>query len=389
MKKIIIYFAVIFITAFLLFSINRKNKNYYYNESRGIFLSYIEYLEYFQGKDCNNIKKQIDNIMVELKDNYINRIYLQVRPFSDSIYNSNIFPFSHTISGVQGEDIGLDVLDYFLKVAHKENIEIHAWINPYRISNYTDISFLSEDNPAFHWLKTNHVKIIEGKGIYYNPASSEVKDLIINGVIEIVKKYDVDGILFDDYFYPDNTIDLDNYKEVENTISLTDFRLSQVNELVSNIYKKIKEINSDILFGISPDGNINNNYDDHYADVKKWISEDGYVDYIMPQIYYGFIHESKPFIATINEWNNLIKNKVKLIPALALYKSGESDLYAGSGINEWVEEDDIIKKQIQVSRNMSNYTGFSIFRYDYLIRNQKSVNLQNEIYNFQSLFSGL
>lgn len=389
MKKIIIYFAVIFITAFLLFSINRKNKNYYYNESRGIFLSYIEYLEYFQGKDCNNIKKQIDNIMVELKDNYINRIYLQVRPFSDSIYNSNIFPFSHTISGVQGEDIGLDVLDYFLKVAHKQNIEIHAWINPYRISNYTDISFLSEDNPAFHWLKTNHVKIIEGKGIYYNPASSEVKDLIINGVIEIVKKYDVDGILFDDYFYPDNTIDLDNYKEVENTISLTDFRLSQVNELVSNIYKKIKEINSDILFGISPDGNINNNYDDHYADVKKWISEYGYVDYIMPQIYYGFIHESKPFIATINEWNNLIKNKVKLIPALALYKSGESDLYAGSGINEWVEEDDIIKKQIQVSRNMSNYTGFSIFRYDYLIRNQKSVNLQNEIYNFQSLFSGL
>lgn len=389
MKKIIIYFAVIFITAFLLFSINRKNKNYYYNESRGIFLSYIEYLEYFQGKDCNNIKKQIDNIMVELKDNYINRIYLQVRPFSDSIYNSNIFPFSHTISGVQGEDIGLDVLDYFLKVAHKENIEIHAWINPYRISNYTDISFLSEDNPAFHWLKTNHVKIIEGKGIYYNPASSEVKDLIINGVIEIVKKYDVDGILFDDYFYPDNTIDLDNYKEVENTISLTDFRLSQVNELVSNIYKKIKEINSDILFGISPDGNINNNYDDHYADVKKWISEDGYVDYIMPQIYYGFIHESKPFIATINEWNNLIKNKVELIPVLALYKSGEPDLYAGSGINEWVEEDDIIKKQIQVSRNMSNYTGFSIFRYDYLIRNQKSVNLQNEIYNFQSLFSGL
>lgn len=389
MKKIIIYFAVIFITAFLLFSINRKNKNYYYNESRGIFLSYIEYLEYFQGKDCNNIKKQIDNIMVELKDNYINRIYLQVRPFSDSIYNSNIFPFSHTISGVQGEDIGLDVLDYFLKVAHKENIEIHAWINPYRISNYTDISFLSEDNPAFHWLKTNHVKIIEGKGIYYNPASSEVKDLIINGVIEIVKKYDVDGILFDDYFYPDNTIDLDNYKEVENTISLTDFRLSQVNELVSNIYKKIKEINSDILFGISPDGNIDNNYDDHYADVKKWISEDGYVDYIMPQIYYGFIHESKPFIATINEWNNLIKNKVELIPVLALYKSGEPDLYAGSGINEWVEEDDIIKKQIQVSRNMSNYIGFSIFRYDYLIRNQKSVNLQNEIYNFQPLFSGL
>lgn len=320
------------------------------------------------------------------KKNYINRIFLQVRPFSDSIYNSDIFPYSHTISGYQGKSIQFDVLDYFIKRAHKENIKIHAWINPYRISNDTDIAFISKINPAYKWLNTNHIKIIDNKGIYYNPASSEVKKLVTDGVVEIIENYDVDGILFDDYFYPDDTIDLENYKEVENTISLEDFRLSQVNELISNVYKKIKELNPRVLFGISPDGNIDNNYEKHYADVKKWLSDDNYIDYIMPQIYYGFLHQTKPFIETINEWNNLIKNNVELIPVLSLYKSGEIDSYAGSGGNEWVENDNIIKKQIQVSRNLSNYVGFSLFRYDFLVKNNKSVNLQNEIDGFRSLF---
>ena len=367
MKKITKYLAVIIITAFLMFEINNKIK-YIPNESRGVFISYIEYMNYFKGKKIEEIKKEIDKIIIETKNNYLNTIYLHVRPFSDSIYNSNIFPFSHTITGIQKKEISFDILDYFIKKAHNKNIKVHAWINPYRISNDTDTSFLSKDNPAYKWLNTNHVKIIEGKGIYYNPASNKVKELIIKGVVEIVENYDVDGILFDDYFYPDNTIDLENYKEVENTISLTDYRLSQVNELISNVYKKIKEINQSVLFGISPDGNIDNNYNTHYADVKKWLSEINYVDYIMPQIYYGFIHETKPFIETINEWNNLIKKDIKLIPVLALYKVGEIDNYAGSGKNEWVETSDLIKKQIQVSRNMSKYDGFSLFRYEYLLK---------------------
>ena len=204
---------------------------------------------------------------------------------------------------------------------------------------------MSIDNPAYEWLSTNHVKVIKNKGIFYNPASDEVKKLIINGVEEIVKKYEVDGILLDDYFYPDDTIDLEDYKRVENTISIADFRLSQVNELISGIYQAIKNVKSDILFGISPDGNIENNYNSHYADVKKWLAEDGYIDYIMPQIYYGFQHDTKPFIKTINEWQNLIHNDAKLMVALSLYKAGKPDTYAGSAKNEWIDSNNIIKKQ--------------------------------------------
>lgn len=388
MLKKISSIAVIIITAFFIGSILLKNNNRdnLDNEVRGIFISYIEYLEYFQNKEVNQIKQKIEDMIVNLKNKKINTIYLQVRPFSDSIYNSKIFPFSHTISGTQGKSIDLDILAFFIENAHHNKIKIHAWINPYRISNDTNTDFLSVKNPAYKWLNTNHVKIIKDKGIYYNPASDEVRKLIVSGIEELIINYEIDGILFDDYFYPDNTIDLENYKEFENTISTIDFRLNNTNTLISDIYKTIKKENPNVLFGISPDGNIENNYNIHYADVKKWLSEENYIDYIMPQIYYGFLHETKPFIKTINEWKGLIKNDVKLIPTLSLYKSGEVDIYAGKGKDEWIENTNIIKKQIQVSRNIKHYSGFSLYRYNYLTKESKNPNLQTEIENYLYLF---
>ena len=171
----------------------------------------------------------------------------------------------------------------------------------------------------------------------------------------------------DDYFYPNDTIDLENYEEFKNTISLTDYRLSNTNHLIKSIYQKIKKIKPQVLFGISPDGNIENNYNNHYADVKTWVQKEGYIDYIMPQIYYGFFNESKPFIQTLNEWKNLIKTDIKLIPALALYKVGTIDEYAMSGKNEWLEHNNIISNQIKILRNKNKIYGYSLFRYDYLI----------------------
>lgn len=373
MKNFLKVTAVIIITAFFIYLVNNDEQESK-KETKGIFISYIEYLDYFQGESSDSIQTEIKKMVKECKKNYINTIYLHVRPFSDSIYDSKIFPFTHTISGIQGKDIDIDILKYFIDEAHNEDIKLHAWINPYRISNQTDINLLSKDNPGYKWLNTNHVKIIEDKGIYYNPASNEVKELILSGVVEIVENYNIDGILFDDYFYPDDTIDLENYKEVENTISIKDYRLSQVNQLISTIYKKIKEIKPNVLFGISPDGNIDNNYQDHYADVKTWLKDDDYIDYIMPQIYYGFNHQTKPFIKTLNEWNELVKNKSELIPVLALYKVGKQDGYAGKGINEWLENDGIIEKQIKVLQKTKNYHGFSLFRYKFIQNNTKSVN---------------
>ena len=213
--------------------------------------------------------------------------------------------------------------------------------------------------------------------------------MIINGIKEIIEKYDIDGIHFDDYFYPDKTIDLKNYEEYQKnngTLSIEEYRLNNITTLIKNVSKLIKETKKKIRFGIAPEGNIENNYNNNYIDIKKILEKD-YIDYIMPQIYYGFENQVKPFTETIKEWNNLIKNKnIKLIPALAIYKSGTIDNYAGTGKNEWIENNDVIKKEIVIARSLNNYQGFSLFRYEYIFNKEKmNINLLEEIKQIKSI----
>lgn len=378
MKKLIVVVIIfVVITFFVMGEKQEKQKEIdeivmldSNDERRAIFISYIELEEYIKDIDNNASKDNIITILDNMKTNNFNMAILHVRPFSDAIYKSNIYPYSKSVSTSEGVDPGYDILEFFIEEAHQRNIEVHAWINPYRIRNTTDTSDISTSNPAYKYLNTNHVKIIEDKGIFYNPASNEIRELIISGVEEIVTSYDIDGIHFDDYFYPDDTIDLENYaKYVDEggTLTLSDYRLNNVSLLIKEVYDKIKSIKSNVLFGISPEGNINNNYDTNYIDSKKILSNEGYVDYIMPQIYYGFLNEVMPFIDTVNMWNSLITvPTIKLIPALAFYKSGQIDEYAKSGSNEWLDNNDIIMKQVLTSRNLSNYGGFSLFRYDYI-----------------------
>ncbi len=346
-------------------------------KNKGVFISYIEYKKYLKDKNALDMKKEIDKMINTVKDYNINFIILHVKPFSDAIYESKIFPSSSSIVSEEGDKLPFDVLDYFIKKAHKNNIQIHAWINPYRISNYTDTSKISITNPAYKWLNTNNVKVIQDKGIYYNPASSEVQELIISGVAELVENYDIDGIHMDDYFYPDDTIDLENYEQFKNTISLSDYRLSNTNKLVKSIYATIKKIKPNVVFGISPEGNIENNYKNNYADVKTWITNEGYIDYIMPQLYYGFSNETQPFIPVINKWKDLITIDIDFMPALALYKVGIVDEYAKSGKEEWINDKDVITKQIKIINNMEKAAGYSLFRYSYLIEKNND-NLINQ-----------
>lgn len=376
MIKKLCLIAVISVTAIFML-INKTDAKI--EETRGIFISYLEYKKYLSNKNEKEIIKEVEKIVTSLKKYHINTIYLQVRMFSDSIYNSKIFPFTDIIDNNKKNNI--DLLSIFLKYAKKEKIKIYAWINPYRISSSTNIDNVPKNSPAYIYINTNHVDIIEDKGIYFNPASSVVKNLIIAGVLEIIENYDVDGIMFDDYFYPSKTIDLKNYEEYKNIMSIDEYRLGQVNELIQRVYKTIKSINKNIEFGISPDGNIENNYEYIYADVNEWLSKEGYIDFIMPQLYYGFYNEAKPFIKTVNEWNSLIKNNTKLIVALSLYKSGNVDAYAKKGIDEWLNNTDIIKRQIEYSRTLSHYDGYSLFRYEYLV-DYKNSYLDKEIDNY-------
>jgi len=389
MKKILIIILVLFIGMYMFYYMNKKEDNNIINnfeEDRYVFISYIDY-SYLKGKDENILKEEINKMVLNIKENNFNGIILQVRAFSDVIYYSKIFSPSLHIVNNENDKLKLDMLDYFIKLSHENNIKLIAWINPYRIRSNNDISSISGNNIVNKYLNTSSVEI--KNGIYFNPAKDEVLDLIIKGVLEIVKNYDVDGILYDDYFYPSKTCDLKDYelyKTQGGTNSLEDFRRDNINKLIRKTYEKIKEVNSDVLFGISPSGNMNNNYNAEYLDIN-YLIENKIVDFIMPQIYYGFDNTNLPFVNTVNSWSNLVKDtNIKFYVALALYKSGLEDKYAKTGINEWINNNDIISKQIIVSRNTYNYEGFSIFRYDYLFNSKKdNKQLLDEVFYVKKL----
>lgn len=359
MKKIIVVCIIFF---FICLFINNNYSDDVSFEKRGIFVSYIELSKYVKDKDINTSKNNINKIITNIKNLDFNLIILQVRSFSDAIYPSDIFPFSSSVSE-EGVDPGYDILEYFIDICHKNNILLYAWINPYRIRNTNDVGSISSLNPAYKWLNSRNV--IVDNGIYYNPSSDEVIELISSGVLEIVKNYDVDGILFDDYFYPNTDCDYIEYLLTNRSVSYDDYKLERVNKMIRSVYSICKEYN--ILFGISPDANIENNYSKLSADVYTWLSDNKYIDFIMPQVYYGFFNESKAFKNVIDEWEGLIKNPdIELMIALAFYKVGNEDKWARSGYNEWVNNSNIIMREIILSRNLKFYGGFSLFRYDYI-----------------------
>ena len=385
MRKIIIT-VLLTILAILVLINNNTSKSVTPKETeyRGVFYSYLEFQSNIQGKDSNSIKKEVDNVIQNMKDNHLNMLLLHVRPFADAIYDSFYFPYSRILTGSSDKKLDFDILEYFIEKAHAANITVHAWINPYRISNTADISVIKEDTYYYKWTNTECIKVIEDKGVFFNPSCSEVRTLIVKGVEELINSYKVDGIIFDDYFYPSQEIDLVSYLTYQSTggqLTLSDYRLLQVNTLIEEVYKTVKKKDSNLLFGISPEGNINNNYELNYADTKKWASVKGYVDYLMPQIYFGFENERRPYLNTLDEWNNLFQNDIFMIPALAFYKVGQVDNYAKAGSNEWINNHDIIKKQVLSSRLKPAYKGFSLFRYNNLL----DPNNKEELNNLQSI----
>ena len=376
MKYIYVLLSVLFVISIFFVS----NKKVIDEEFRGVYFSYIEYSKYITGKSEEDSKNNIIKVLDNLKDNHFNNIIVHVRPFSDSMYKSLYYPVSEYILNNKWEYPNYDVLEFFINEAHKRNIKFHAWINPYRISNSTDLSKLSIDSIYYYFVNKGDAKITP-KGIYLNPASGEVRNYIINGIKELIDNYDVDGIHFDDYFYPDKEIDLSSYeiyKKEGGTLDLINYRYSNIIDLLKETNKVIKDKSKKIKFGIAPEGNIDNCYEDSFLDVKTILKGD-YIDYIMPQIYFGFNNQTRPFIDTLNDWDIMIQNNdIKLIPALAFYKVGNYDKYALSGSNEWIENKDIIGREVVSARTSSHYKGFSLFSYNYIFSDDYKNNHTEE-----------
>ena len=378
MKKILIVLLI-----FIILFINMKETNGKKEELKGVFISYIELNKYLKDKSDEEIKDNINKMINNIERMKLNTIVLQVRSQADAIYKSEIFPFSYYIN--EEEKMPLDILEYFIEESHKKNIKVYAWINPYRVRTTEDTTIIKENNPAYKYLNTDYIYI--NGGIYFNPSKKEIENLIIKGVKEVLN-YQIDGLLFDDYFYPNNNID---YKDYENYINNNEYiekdiyNLKIVNRLIKKVHKECKKKN--IPFGISPDGNIENNYNKNFADVKLWLASDKYVDFIIPQIYYGFYNSTKGYMNVVKEWDSLIKNEnIKFYVALDFYKVGKIDNYAKEGREEWIYNDNVIMKEIIISRNIKKYDGFVLFKYDDLFNTSNyTSNSIKEIENLKKI----
>ena len=388
MKNFFVSLIFIIIIGALLIINAPKVKEDSFLEKRSVFISYIELNENINNRSVVDSKKNIDLMIKNIKDMGFNEIILQVRSFCDAIYDSDIYPYSMMVSSEEGVNPGYDILEYFIEKAHYNDINLIAWINPYRVRNSKDISSISEKSPVYKYLDSDILYV--GDGIYLNPSKEETLNLVVEGVREIVENYDVDGILFDDYFYPNNEIDRDDYSEYlkdNEFISKEQYNLNVVSKMIKEVYSVCQK--NKVLFGVSPDGNMENNYEKVFADVKKWCSEEGYIDFIMPQVYYGFYNEVKPFKTVVDEWESIITNeKIKLYIALAFYKVGEIDKYAKSGSEEWINNNDIIMREILISRNLNKYQGFSLFRYDFVFDDDKYTSISKvEIENMKKVLN--
>ena len=315
-----------------------------------------------------------------------NAVYVHVRPFADSLYPSEYEPWSHILTGTQGEDPGYDPLAYMIAKAHENGMEFHAWINPLRIATSTMPGEFAEDSFYMQNCYTHPYYFIEYEdGIYYNPASAYIRERIAASTAEIAANYDVDGIHFDDYFYPteDESIDSNQYaayvSETEEPLPLHEWRTTNINALIASVYQKIKQTAPEVVFGISPQGNLENN-EKINADVYTWCAQSGYIDYICPQLYYSFENPALPFETALDAWNTMNRlDNIDLYVGLAVYKVG-TDADDGT----WLNAEDTLARQIQCAEE-AGAAGVLLYAIDYF----ESTTAQAELANAQIAIDAL
>ncbi len=358
-------------------------------EMRGVWVSYIELdMQNKSDKSESAFRGKFKNIATTSKNAGFNTLIVQVRPFCDALYKSAYFPYSHILSGEQGVSPDYDALKVMCEICSQLDLDIHAWVNPYRISTDSTPQVLSETNP---YVIDNELGEETESGIFLNPANKMARKLIIDGVTEIVKNYDVDGIQFDDYFYPtqDSEFDDEEYAEYVDTVgamncmSVDNWRIANVNTLICDTYRAIHKISNDVDFGISPQGNIDNNAK-IYADVKTWCICKGFVDYICPQLYYSLDNPALTFEDSLSAWSDLDINKsVKLYVGLAGYKAN-TDADEGT----WLYSDNVLSKEYKIAIQNEKVSGIMLYSYSALEDENASAeisNLTNAIKNSESV----
>lgn len=345
-----------------------------------------------QGQNAAALAAELDKIVKNALSLGAECIFFQIRPSGDALYKSDLFPASAYVSSKRGEeaDGGFDSLAYITKKAHDNGIELHAWVNPTRLlSASADRTLLCADEAgALHpeWV------VEYGASLYYDPGLPEVRNYIADGVLEITSRYDVDGVIFDDYFYPypikdesGNIIPFDDtgsYAKYGGSLTLDEYRRESVRALVRVSSIAAKKGNSLVKFGISPFGIWKNerfeggagtsgleSYYDIWCDSLSFARE-GNVDYIAPQLYWEIGYESADFLTLAAWWSDALSGtEAEYIPCLAPYRYKEGRYETGE-----------LTRQMEYLDTLPNCSGIALYGYAALCDPTLSVGYEVQAY---------
>ncbi|KAA6340660.1 hypothetical protein EZS27_011488 [termite gut metagenome] len=374
MNKRILYLCLLLMT-FSSFTSAQPSKR----ALRGVWIATVANIDWPTQKGLPVEQQQeMVSLLDKVKSYNMNTIVFQIRPTADAFYKSRFEPFSHWLTGVQGKDAGYDPLQFTIEECHKRGLNIHVWLNPYRVNN---------DTVAYNTYAESHIInrhpewiVSYGKAQYFNPGLDEVRDFTCKVVKDIVSNYDIDAIHIDDYFYPYKIAGEefpDSLTFVQHPRGFTDkgdWRRNNVNMVIKEINQTIKSVKPWVEFGISPfavwrnktedprgsDTKAMTNYDGLYADILLW-QERGWIDYVLPQLYFNIGYPIADY-AVLADWWTKYNYGANVYAGLAPYKVSKE-----AKQKEWHSAKELIR---QINRNREN------------------PNLKGEIYfSAKSLFS--
>jgi uncharacterized lipoprotein YddW (UPF0748 family) len=278
-------------------------------------------------------------LLDDVRRHGLNTVIVQVRPTADALWPSRFEPWSHWLTGVQGQDPGYDPLAFLVDEAHARGLKFHAWFNPFRVSKQADPARLVPEHPARQhpdWV------FAYGGQLYYDPGEPAARDLVTTVVLDAVERYPVDGVHFDDYFYP-YPVGGEQIPDAETFAAhgagfgdVADWRRHNVDRLVEGVSGRLAALNRDVEFGISPFGIWRNqaadprgsatsglqSYGTTYADSYTWVRK-GWVDYIAPQVYWEIGHAAADYAVLVPWWAQVVAGTdVELYIGQAAYKVG-------------------------------------------------------------------
>ncbi len=343
-------------------------------EIRGVWVSTVANIDLNQWVDDQQYKNEIISILNRAQSLNMNTIFFQIRSMNDAMYPSELAPYSRFIKGAQGEGLDWDILRFTIDEAHKRGLELHAWLNPYRIANMPAETTHAEMLATLHadnFAKKNPHLVLKqtnapsgGTATFIlDPGRPEVRQYLSDVIEEVLTNYpDVDGIHFDDYFYVTTTEDAQtfiNYNPT-NISTLADWRRNNVDMMIKNVHDIVEDFNitngKKVKFGVSPGGIWANksthpdgsnstgwqSYSSLYADTRKWVKEE-WLDYILPQLYWDFGATSSAFEVLVDWWVDVVSDvNVDLLVGLGFYRYTDN--------TPWTNEDIFVEQLRYISQ---------------------------------------